>query len=349
MSEKSRLRVGINGFGRIGRAIYRINAQRDLFDVVAINDINPDGANIAYLLQYDSTYGRLEQPATFEQGELVVGKQRSALHHFPNVGSVPWRQHDVDVVIESSGHPDNGAYLASGDGGIDYMVQTYTADPGGAVKTIIFGVNEEEFDPASHRRLSSSICDTISLAPVIKLLEGRFGVVGGSLTTVHPWLNSQNLLDGQGATWFHPQDNTSAHALGRAADNNLIPKSTSAVLAAEAVFPGINSRIESFSFRVPTSIVSGAVLNVELEKPTDRDGVMGLFAERERTQERPIFQSVEAPLVSIDYRASEYSANIDQRWTSVREERKLRMVYWYDNEWGYASRVVDLVGLIGDR
>jgi glyceraldehyde 3-phosphate dehydrogenase len=341
------LRVGINGLGRIGRAIYRINAQRDLFDVVAINDINPDGANIAYLLQYDSTYGRLEQPVSFEGGKLISGRQSSTLYHYPNVGSVHWGDHDVDVVVESSGHPDNGAYLASGDGGISHMVQTYAADPAGPVKTIIFGVNEGEFDPGVHRRLSSSICDTISLSPVMKVLEDNFGVSGGSLTTVHPWLNSQNLLDGQGPAWFHPKDNSSAHALGRSVDNNLIPKSTSAVLAAEAVFPGIDSRIESFSFRVPTSIVSGAVLNVELKSDTETESVVALFTELECKQEMPIFQNVEAPLVSIDYRASEYSANIDQRWTSVRDGRKLRMVYWYDNEWGYASRVADLVALIG--
>lgn len=344
---KTRLRVGLNGFGRIGRAIFRINRQLDLFDVVAVNDLNPDPNNVAYLLKYDSTYGPLSESVRAEGGRLCVGEREMALYSKAELNEVPWAQHGVDVVIEASGASANAHALAGYEGPIGHLVHTQIAPDPARVKTVVFGVNEEEFDPRRHRRISSSICDTIALAPIIQLIESGYGIETGSLTTLHPWLTSQRLIDSPAVPY--PQDPLSGYALARSAADNLIPKSTTAVLAADDLFPGLTQKIESFSFRTPTNIVGGAVLNLVLREPADQAELIQRFLDAQSAQRWKVFNNEDAPTVSIDFRGSAYSVNIDQRWTSVRNGRLLRMVYWYDNEWGYASRVVDLVGLIGER
>jgi len=344
-----KLRIGINGFGRIGRAVYRINNLNNIFDIVAINDINPDNLNIAYLLEYDTTYGRFESEVKADNNFIYHDNEKIKVYHEKNILDVPWDNHEIDIVIESSGIKNNLNAIKNItiDLKVKHFIVTHAASEG--VKTIIFGVNENEFIPAEHRILSSSICDTISLSPIIKILNQNNNIISGFLTTLHPYLGYQNLLDGPSASWSQPGDIDSHYSLGRSTINNLMVKSTSAVLAAENVFDGISNIIESFSYRVPTSIVSSAVLIVQLDKEVDELEIKEKFYEFESNQNYNIIKNSIKPLVSMDYAKEDYSVIIDQRWTKVENKNLLKLVYWYDNEWGYSNRVVDLVKLITSK
>ncbi len=342
-----RLKIGINGFGRIGRAIFRISRKYDVFDVVAINDLNPDLANLAYLLRYDSVHGPFSGSVIADAGTLVVDGSAIAVHQQAHMLDVPWQDHAVDVLIDASNCGESLATMSENRDVVGHYIRTHAAYGVANVKTLVFGVNETEFDPPADTLISASICDTIALAPLIKLLEQHYGIESGFLTTLHPWLSDQHLHDGPAVASRMLDGLDSHYALGRSAVNNLIPKSTSAVLAADAVFPGLSEKLESFSYRVPTNIVSSAVLNLTLAGKAKQAELIEMFYRFECEQKWKIITNCTEPKVSLDYAGCEFSVAIDQRWTIVKNGRNLRLVYWYDNEWGYSSRVVDLVKLIG--
>ncbi len=344
-----KVRIGINGFGRIGRAIYRINHRKQNFDIVAINDINPDIKNMAYLLQYDTTYGRFNEIVEHKKNQLHVGSHKTNVYHKEKILDVPWEKHGVDIVIDSSGiYANIGPMLHDNSRVKNYIV---TNSPSGYkdVKTIIFGVNEAECDPDKQKVFSSSICDTIALTPILKLIQQTHQIESGFLITLHAWLSYQNLLDGASASWSQPGDIFSHYALGRASTENLIPKSTSAITAADHVFPGLSGKIQSFSYRIPTKIVSSAVLILLLNKDINKPELQSRFQEYEETQKYKIIRNSVEPLTSLDYCGEEYSTIVDQRWTKVENGRHMKLVYWYDNEWGYSNRVIDLVKEISKR
>jgi len=342
------MKVGINGYGRIGRAIHRISEKTKAFDVVVVNDINPDNNNLAYLLQYDTTYGRFDYPVESDDSCIKYNGKSINVFHEEEILNVPWDDFDVDVVIESSGVLKNLNAIRSNDEiRVKHFIVTNAQNDG--VKPIIFGVNEDEFIPSEHRILSSSICDTISLSPIIKILEQSNHVLGGFLTTLHPWLSYQNLLDGPSVSWSQPGDINSHYSLGRSSVGTIIPKSTSAITAADHVFPGLSSKLQSFSYRVPTSIVSSAVLVVEMENEVDLELLIEDFNEFEAIQKYTVIENSQEPLISADYIGIEASVIIDHRWTKVENKNLLKLVYWYDNEWGYSSRVVDMVSMISEH
>jgi len=343
-----KLRVGINGFGRIGRAIHRINELQDAFEVVVINDINPDNHNIAYLLQYDTTYGRFHAEVTADDKSISYDDKTIDIYHEKNVLDVPWDDYNIDVVIESSGVAENlNSIKFKNETNVKHFITTNAAGDG--VKTIIFGVNEDELNIDEHKIISSSICDTISLSPILKLVKNTHKVLGGFLTTLHPYLGYQNLLDGPSASWSVPGDINSHYALGRSTINNLMPKATSAVFAADHVFPGLSDKLQSFSYRVPTSIVSSAVLILQLEEDIDAEDLKKRFEDFASKQKYHVIKNSTKPLVSMDYAKEDYSVIIDHRWTKVEGGKLLKIVYWYDNEWGYSNRVVDIVKLISTK
>ncbi len=335
-----KIRVGINGFGRIGRAIYRINHKKDFFNIVAINDINPDNHNIAYLLQYDSTYGRFPKKVRDNKNSLRIGRKNIDIHHVPSMADVPWEDYGVDVLIESSGVKNNLLQLDKLKSKIKNVVTTYNSK---SAQTIIFGANENKLDPQKNFLISASICDAVALAPIINLIERSHQITSGYLTTLHAWLSYQNLLDGPSVSWSQPGDIFSHYALGRSSPMNIIPKSTSAVIATEEVIPNITKKIVSFSFRIPTNIVSGAVLTLLLNKNITEKELLSKFENFEKKQKHKIIKNTIEPLTSIDYIGEEHSAIIDHRWTKVNKKRLIKLIYWYDNEWGYSSKVVDLV------
>ena len=342
------LKVGINGFGRIGRAIYRINDKKDIFKIVAINDINPDIKNMAYLLRYDTTYGRFPKQITHDDSSLLIDGNQVQVYHKKKIIDVPWDSHGVDVVIDCSGVKANLAPMRDSNSGVKHFIITNSPRDFDDFKTIIFGVNEGELDPTRHKLISSSICDTIALSPVIKLITETHDIQSGFLITLHPWLSYQNLLDGPSASWSQPGDIFSHYALGRSSTENIIPKSTSAIVAAESVFPDLAHKIQSFSYRVPTNIVSSAVLILMLDKGIKQSDIIRRFSNYETHQNYKVVCNSMEPLTSIDYLGEEHSVIIDHRWTKVQNDRHVKLVYWYDNEWGYSSRVVDIVGKLSD-
>ncbi len=321
-----RLRVGINGLGRIGRAILRINHFRgDVFDLVVVNDINPDTNNMQYLINYDTVYGKFDG----------VDLEDINVYHKQHIEDVPWHSHQCDLVIDSCGVSNKQYHLVT----TDHIIFTHDNEDG--ANTVIFGVNEDKVRKDCFA-YSGSICDTVALAPILKEIERTHKIESGFLTTLHPWLSYQNLTDGPSKSWSIPGDIFSHYALGRSSAQNIIPKSTSAVTAADRVLPGTSDKIHSFSYRVPTPVVCGATLNLKLSDRIDRDEVVNRFEQAEATQKYHVFQNSVEPLTSTDYTGNTASVIIDHRWTLVSKDN-LRLCYWYDNEWGYSSRIVDIV------
>lgn len=342
------LRVGINGFGRVGRAVFRIAHQRRAFSVVAINDINPDPANLAYLLSYDSTYGRFGEDVCVCDGHLEVAGNRVAMYRANAIDEVTWEAQGVDIVVDASGVQRN---VLQAPGAIRGSVRkvVVTHSPAEVDATIVLGVNEEEYDPARHHVIAASICDANALAPVAKVLDRAFGISHGFLTTLHPWLSYQNVVDGPSRSQAFPGQVYHHYALGRASLDSLIPKPTTAIEATRRVLPNLSQEFLCFSYRVPTAIVTSGDLSLALSRPAKVEDVIASLEEYEKGQAWRILHNSVEPLVSIDFCRSEYSATVDHRWTMVANGRLLKIVLWYDNEWGYGHRVVDLVQFIGAR
>ena len=341
MSKK--LRILINGFGRIGRAITRINLEKDIFDLVAINDINGDVNNLLYLLKYDSTYGRLKARIKTVDGMLLLNNKKVKYYNNQSLKDIPLDSDNIDIIIDSSGQnvdTDTINYYS-------HKIKHYivTNEPGNA-KTIIMGVNEDKLVVNKDLYISSSICDSVAFVPIINQLLSEYEIVSGFLTTLHPWLGYQKLLD---SSKIEELNDVDGYALGRAALSSVIPKSTSAVKASTRVLPEIRGKIESFSYRVPTATVSSAVLNVTLNKSIDIDKLNNLFINFTKKQKYQIMYLNYENLVSIDYSGFNYSSIIDIKWNKVLNNNNVQIVYWYDNEWGYCCRVLDLVDYITSK
>jgi glyceraldehyde 3-phosphate dehydrogenase len=342
-----RIRVGINGFGRIGRAIFRKNLVANIFDVVAINDINPDPSNVVYQLNYDTTYGALNPTFKVTDNQMTNGTHNFIYYKYDRIDKVPWHDHDIDLILDASGVHQNvlaARRLLETQPNLYVLV---THSPEEVDFTMILGANEADFNPAKHRLISSSICDATALAPCMKLVDDAFGIYNGYITTLHPWLNYQNLMDGPASSWSHPGEIYHHYALGRAMVSNIIPKPTSAVEAACKVLKNVDLKdIGSFSYRTPLPIVCSADITLNLRNTINRNDIITQLEKAEQKQVWPIFLNNIDPLVSSDFKQSDYSAILDHRWTDVIGGTMLKLVLWYDNEWGYASRVVDQVAYI---
>ncbi len=347
MKTMKKIRVAINGFGRIGRTLFRINEQRKVFDIVAINDINPDPKNIAYLLQYDSEYGRFEKKVTVNNSCLRIGNRTINLFNKKNIEDIPWRSLNVDLVIDSSGIYRN--VIAAPkllQKGIRKVLITHSPDTDKIDHTIILGVNETSYNPDKHNIISSSICDAVAVAPVVKIIDETFGLESGFLTTLHPWLSYQNLLDGPPFSWALPGTVFHHYPVGRNSAKSLIPKPTSAIEATLKVLPHLKGRLNCMSFRIPTPVVGAANLYLRLKQDTNIKKVHNAFNHFAEKQKWPIINCMNDPLVSIDLLGAEYSATLDQRWTDLAGKRHLYVVLWYDNEWGYSSHTLYLAEYI---
>lgn len=342
----SEIKVGINGFGRIGRTTTRIIQQDDRCQVVAVNDIDPNVENHAYLFEYDTTYGQYQGTVEQKGDSITIDGNHIQFYEQENISDVPWEEQSVDVVVDSSGVHQNvlNSHELIEDGGIEKVVVTHQPDEG-LDQAIIFGVNEEEYNHETDHVVGSSICDANALAPAIGLLDDAFGVKQGFVTTLHPWLSYQNLVDGSVRSVSSPGHFWDDFQLGRASDKNLIPKDTTAVEAIEAVHPKIPQKVNAMSFRIPTAIVSTSDVTIELEEETTTEEINELFRQKQSDQPR-IFGYSEEPLVSSDFKKIEQSFVFDGRWTDVQQGTNLHLILWYDNEWGYSERVVDTVEFI---
>lgn len=339
------IRIGLNGFGRIGRAVVRIASQAPDVRVTVINELDNDIHNHAYLLKYDSIYRRFSRSveAVENPTALRIDGMLVPFYSRPDIRDVPWEEHGVDVVIEATGVDANGTGAHDLVGRrVPKVVVTNTHR--GVHATIVMGVNEDRYDPSRHHVLSSSICDANAIAPVLSELHRRWGVESCFITTLHPWLAYQNLLDGTVSSVASPGHSWKDYSLGRSSVLSLIPKDTTAARATVAVIPEIEGRIDAISFRVPTHIVSVSDLCAILQTDVTAADVNAHFAAQ--AARRPdVFGYEQDQLVSIDYLGMTTSFALDARRTRVLGSRFVKLVLWYDNEWGYSCRVLDVTRL----
>jgi glyceraldehyde 3-phosphate dehydrogenase len=333
-------RVAINGFGRVGRAALRIAHERGSdVEVVAINDV-ADAATLAHLLRHDSVYGAFPAAVDSIPGELLVNGQPIRALTESSISSLPWRGLDVDVVIESTGRFRTRApaaeHLAAGARKVIISAPAKGSEPVDA--TVVIGVNfEDVYDPERHHILSNASCTTSCLAPVAKVLHESLGIRHGQMTTIHSYTADQNLLDG-------PHNDLRR---ARAAALNLVPTSTGAAKAIGLVIPELEGRLSGIAVRVPAPTGSIVDLTVEVERDTSAEEVNDAFrqaAEHGRLQ--GILSYSEEPIVSSDIVGSPFSSIFDSQLTSVKNGTQVKVVAWYDNEWGYASRLVDLAARV---
>ena len=341
--------VGINGLGRIGRAVFKILLQKPAFKIVAVNDIDPLIENHAYLLNYDSIYGTLNDKVKSDHNSLLLPTSEKVIFYSEDkIENVPWNENEVACVIDSSGIYSNvvGAHKIV-NSHVRKVIVTHS--PKDCIdQTIIIAANEKKYLKEEHHVVSSSICDTNACAPVLKLLDEAIGIKDGFITTLHPWLGYQNLVDGSLKSVTSPGHYWKDYSLGRASSESLIPKNTTLIPSVKEALPEIAQEIHAISFRVPTAIVSSSDMTLTLKKDINEVELIDIFSELAVKYPDVILLNRE-PLVSIDFKGISQSCVIDLRWLKVYNRNKLKLVLWYDNEWGYANRVVDVVELVAKK
>jgi glyceraldehyde 3-phosphate dehydrogenase (phosphorylating) len=332
------IKVGINGFGRIGRNVFRAAYKNPDLEIIAVNDIT-DAKTLAHLLKYDSVLGIFAGNVVAKDNEIVVdGKPLKVLsekdHH-----NLHWKDLGVDVVVESTGlkHFTAGdeakTHLANGAKKVIISAPAKVFDI-----TIVLGVNDNLYDPAKHNVISNASCTTNCLAPVVKVLRDSFGIKKGLMTTIHSYTNDQRILD------LPHSDLRRA----RAAALSMIPTSTGAAKAIGLVMPDLKGKLDGFSMRVPTPNVSVVDVVIESEKPTTKEEVNKAMKAAADGPLKGILGYSDEPLVSIDYRGDARSSIVDALSTMVIDNM-IKVISWYDNEWGYSNRVVDLVKKVGSK
>ena len=334
-------KIGINGFGRIGRQVYKAIDQggfSDLFEVVAVNDLT-ENETLAHLLKYDSTYGTYGAGVTADGEGLTVDGKFVKVFEEKEPGNLPWGDLGVDLVIESTGRfTDAAKAKAHIDAGARKVI--ISAPAKGEDVTVVLGVNEATYDPASHHIISNASCTTNCLAPVVKVVLDTFGIVSGMMTTVHSYTQDQVLQDG-------PHKDLRR---ARAAAENIVPTTTGAARAMSLVIPEVKGKLDGFSLRVPTPTVSIVDLVVNTEQPVTVESVNAAFkAASESDEMAGILGYSEEPLVSSDYKQDSRSSIFDALSTNVVGDTMLKVVAWYDNEWGYSCRVADLAALVCEQ
>lgn len=340
MSRK--IRIGINGLGVIGRTIFRVIAARELFQVVAVNDINDDVENLAYLIKYDSTHGVLRESITSENDNIIFNGSPIKVFSESKIEDVPWDELGVDIVVGCTGVLRNVANASQClKGSVKKVV--FSDSPKDVDFTFVLGTNETCYDHGKHNIIAGSICDVVGITPAIKILDDKYGIKSGWMLTLHPFLFYQNIKDGRPNTNVIKDPNGTPHAIGRASMESLIPKNTSLVKALERAMPKMKGKFKAMSYRVPTNLVSSANTILVMENDVNVEDVNNYL---KSCRNMPILDYTEEPLVSVDYKHHESSCIIDGKWTEVIDNRSLRIVTWYDNEWGYSSRLVDIIEYI---
>jgi glyceraldehyde 3-phosphate dehydrogenase len=328
------IKVGINGFGRIGRLFFRAAYRDPALDIVAVNDIT-DAKTLAHLLKYDSVHGRFEEAVEARGDALVVAGKEVKVFAAKDPSELPWKKLGVKVVIESTGKftDREGAEKHLKAGAERVIISAPAKNPDA---TFVMGVNEKTFDPAKHRIISNASCTTNCLAPVAKVLLDAFGIERGLMTTIHSYTNDQRILD------LPHKDLRRARAAGL----SMIPTTTGAAKAVSLVIPELKGKLDGMAIRVPTSNVSVVDLTVELSRPATAEQVNGAFKKASEGPLKGILRYVEEPLVSVDFNHTPYSSEFDALSTKMIEGKMVKVLAWYDNEWGYSCRTADLAKLV---
>ncbi|MBA4336254.1 type I glyceraldehyde-3-phosphate dehydrogenase [bacterium] len=329
-------RVAINGFGRIGRMVFRINLQRDLFDIVAINDPNP-AATSAHLLKYDSTYGILDADVEVKNDdEILVNGKLVKVYHTRDPLELPHRDNKIDIVIESTGaftdREGASKHLQAG------AKRVLITAPGKDVdRTIVLGVNDKDLHAEKDLIISNASCTTNCIAPIVKVLNEAFGIEKGLMTTIHSYTNDQVVLD------VAHKDLRRARAAGL----SMIPTTTGAAKAVAEVLPELKGKLNGFSVRVPTPTVSLVDFVCTVKRPTTVEEVNAVLKKASEGSLKNILSVCDEPLVSVDFKGNPNSSIVDSMSTMVVDGNMVKVISWYDNEWGYSQRVVELTEKIG--
>lgn len=329
------IKVGINGFGRIGRLTMRTSAKRQKYKIVAINDL-VDSVTSAHLLKYDSVYGIFGPEVKADDTGLIVDGERIRVFSERDPSRIPWGEEGVNVVIEATGRFRSrdaaGAHLKAG------AQKVIITAPGSDLDfTVVLGVNENNYQPREHHLISNASCTTNALALVVKVLYQKFGLKKGLMNTTHAYTNDQQLLD-----LAHPDLRRA-----RAAGLSMIPTSTGAARTVGVVIPELKGKIDGFAIRVPSASVSLVDFVAELGRETTADEINQAF--KQAAQGSPFLAYSEEPLVSIDFKGNSHSSTVDGPSTMVIGGNLARVIAWYDNEWAYSCRVADLVELLADH
>ncbi|WP_181349796.1 glyceraldehyde-3-phosphate dehydrogenase [Thalassobacillus sp. CUG 92003] len=333
----SKSRIAINGLGRIGRMVFRKAVTEEDVEIVAINASYP-AETLAHMLKYDSVHGQFKYDIKPIEDSLEVNGKRIKVCSTRNPEELPWDELDVDIVIEATGKfrtkEEAGLHIEAG------AKKVIITAPGKQVDaTIVMGVNEADYDPEDHHVISNASCTTNCLAPVVKVIDEQFGIENGLMTTVHAFTNDQQNLD-------NPHKDLRR---ARGCTQSIIPTSTGAAKALGEVLPNMQGKLHGMALRVPTPNVSLVDLVVDLKTDVTAEQINEAFRRAEEDKMKGIIQYSDEPLVSVDYTTSEYSAIVDGLSTIVMEDRKVKVLAWYDNEWGYSCRVVDLAKYVGSK
>lgn len=348
--KRSTVKIFVNGFGRIGRSVTRILLSNPACELVGINDVVNSVENLAYLLKYDSNYGRVGQTveASEKNKRLVIDGHAVPVFNHRSLSDIDWSAVEPDVVIDSSGVQGNvdDARKLKKVSGLKGVVVTH-APSVGTDRTIIMGVNQQMYQPNDDFVVSSSICDANAISHVLQFLDATFGISAGSITTLHPWLGYQNLTDGAVAGQSDPGHFWPDFSLGRSSVGAVIPKNTTAVSALTPVLPDVAPKLNSFSYRIPTAVVTTADMTIVCEKEVRQKDLLAAL-EKQFAHSKYVSLNRES-LVSVDYQQSPYSAIVDMQWVSVSPGNVVKVIVWYDNEWGYANRAVDVAALMVEK
>lgn len=331
-------KVGINGFGRIGRNAFKIAQEKDVnFEVVAINDLT-DPKTLAHLLKYDSCFGKFNGTVEATDDAIIVNGKEIKIYAEKDPANLPWKELGVEVVLESTGkfNDRNGGslHLQAGAKKVVFSAPAKEID-----KTIVMGVNQEAYEPANHHLVSNASCTTNCLSPVAKVIDREFGIIKGMMTTIHSYTNDQRILD-------LPHSDLRR---SRAANLSMIPTTTGAAKAVALVLPQLEGKLNGMAIRVPTPAVSVVDVVFELEKPATKEAINEALKKASETDMKGVLGFCDEPLVSVDFKGDSQSSIVDGLSTMVLEGNMAKVLSWYDNEWGYSNRVVDLIDYIIEK
>lgn len=331
------VKVAINGFGRIGRNIVRAGLHRDDIEFVAVNDLT-DTKTLAHLIKYDSVLGRIDAEVKAETDSITIGGKRLKVFATKDPGELDWTSVGAQIVVESTGHFTDATKACKHLRGTVKKV-IISAPATNEDITLVLGVNDNMYDPAKHNIISNASCTTNCLAPLTKVLHDKFGILKGSMTTIHSYTNDQPILD------FPHKDLRRA----RAAAVNMIPTSTGAAKAIGLVMPQLKGKLDGYAMRVPTPDVSVVDFVAMVEKKTTTEEVNSALKSAAEGELKGILAYTEEPVVSSDMLHNSNSSIVDAGLTKVLDGNLLKVVAWYDNEWGYSSRVVDLIAFLAQE
>lgn len=329
------IKVAINGFGRIGRCFFKVALENKDLEIVAVNDLT-DPENLAYLLRYDTVYGRWDKPVGVKGSNLIVDGQKIKVLSEKDPALLPWKELEVDLVVESTGrftdHENSSKHLSAGAKKVVISANSKDAD-----FSVVLGVNEEKYDPSKHNIVANCSCTTNCAAPVMKVLHENFNVLKAQMVTIHAVTATQNLVDG-------PKEDLRE---GRAALGNTVPAGTGAAKAVVRVLPELEGRFSGSAFRVP--VLCGSVIDVvaQVEKKTGVEEINNVFEKEAKGKLKGILSVSEDALVSSDIVGTPFSAIVDLPLTEVLDGNLIKVDAWYDNEWGYSKRLADAVLLVG--